>query len=97
MSESEKKATYRPEIFEVGDLQSAKEIILTPEPDTTTEERWEYETPFLVDEIGRALTLDSTSFVLDYGCGVGRLAKELIKRHQCHVLGVDISSSMRQP
>ena len=33
--------------------------------------------------------------ILDYGCGIGRLAKELILRTGCHVIGVDISRSMR--
>lgn len=89
-------AAYRPGIFEVGDLDAAKEIILTPEAGTTTQERWEYETPFLVDEIGRALGLDERSCVLDYGCGVGRIAKGLIERYNCCVIGVDISTSMRQ-
>lgn len=87
---------YRPEIFEVNDLESAKQVILTPETGTTTQERWEYETPYLIDEIGRALGLEDKSCVLDYGCGVGRIAKGLIERHNCCVIGVDISTSMRQ-
>ena len=33
--------------------------------------------------------------VIDYGCGIGRLARELIARHSCRVVGVDISASMR--
>ena len=98
MSESagKKKVVYHPDIFEARDLASAMGIILTPETGTTTEERWEYETPYLADEIGRALELDADACVLDYGCGVGRLAKALIERHGCFVMGVDISTSMRQ-
>lgn len=100
MSESKttttKALTYRPEVFEVDDLESAMRVILTPEPGTTTPERWEYETPYLVSEIGRALGLDDQSCVLDYGCGIGRIAKGLIERHNCFVVGVDISTSMRQ-
>ncbi len=99
MTNSEKSgatAAYKPDVFEVQDLAAAMQIILTPEPGTTTQERWEYETPFLVDAIGSALGLDEHSCVLDYGCGVGRLAKGLIERYGCHVLGVDISTSMRQ-
>jgi SAM-dependent methyltransferase len=34
--------------------------------------------------------------VLDYGCGVGRLAKAMIETSGCSVIGVDISQSMRQ-
>jgi SAM-dependent methyltransferase len=32
---------------------------------------------------------------VDYGCGIGRMAKELISRYDCRVVGVDISPSMR--
>lgn len=91
-----KAVTYRPQIFEVEDLESAKRIILTPEPGTTTEERWEDETPYLAAEIGKALGLDQASCVIDYGCGIGRVAKRLIERYGCAVVGVDISLSMRQ-
>src|SRR5207253_4358717 len=35
------------------------------------------------------------SWVLDYGCGVGRIAKELIGNFGCRVVGVDFSPSMR--
>jgi ubiquinone/menaquinone biosynthesis C-methylase UbiE len=98
MSESAGKKTlvYRPEIFDAHDLASAMDIILTPETGTTTQERWEYETPYLADEIARALELNADACVLDYGCGIGRLAKALIERHNCFVLGVDISSKMRE-
>lgn len=98
MSESKRTnvPTYRPEIFEVSDLESAMQIILTQETGMTTQERWEYETPYLVDEISRTLGLDEKSCVLDYGCGVGRIARGLIERHKCFVIGVDISTSMRQ-
>ena len=34
--------------------------------------------------------------VLDYGCGIGRIAKELILKTSCKVIGVDISESMRK-
>ena len=33
--------------------------------------------------------------MIDYGTGIGRLAKELIARFGCRVLGVDISQEMR--
>ena len=75
---AKKAFIYHPDIFEVNDLKSAMEIILTTERGITTQERWEYETPYLVDEIGRAIELDHQSCVIDYGCGVGRIAKGLI-------------------
>jgi SAM-dependent methyltransferase len=39
--------------------------------------------------------LTDQSTVVDYGCGIGRVAKELIARHGCRVIGVDISAAMR--
>jgi hypothetical protein len=49
------KVVYRPQVFDVPDVDAAKAIILTPERGTTTAERWEVETPYLVDAIGREL------------------------------------------
>jgi len=87
---------YCPEIFDVADIEQAKRIILTPQPGTTTEERWEKETIFLADQIGMFLKPDENSIVLDYGCGIGRIAKALIGKHRCRILGVDISTAMRR-
>jgi SAM-dependent methyltransferase len=86
--------TYFPGIFNVNDIPQAMSIILTSE-DSTTEARWRIETPYVADLIGRSITITSDSMVLDYGCGIGRMAKELIARHGCRVVGVDISESMR--
>jgi SAM-dependent methyltransferase len=86
---------YRPEIFEVVSIEDAKRVIVTPEPGTTTPERWEKETPFLVEDIGKRLGIGPETCVLDYGCGVGRVAKGLIDRFGCRVVGVDFSPSMR--
>ena len=76
-------------------MESAKFVILNPTPDMTTAERWEVETRNLVDLLGRIAPLDCNSCVLDYGCGIGRLAKGLIDRYGCQVIGVDISARMR--
>src|SRR5262249_33707894 len=86
--------TYDPSIFDVTTLEDAMRIILTPE-DSTTEQRWATETPYLTDLVSRCFELSPTSLVLDYGCGLGRMAKALIARHGCHVVGVDISRNMR--
>lgn len=87
-------ATYSPEIFNVGSLREAREVILTYEDDLTSEERWERETPYLV-ELMACLQLTRDSVVLDFGCGIGRLAKGLIERYGCRVVGADISPNMR--
>ena len=85
--------TYNPAIFNVNDLRSAMRIILTPET-WTTERRWEIETPYLVDLIHQSVGITPQTVLLD-GSGIGRIAKELIARYQCRVVGVDISASMR--
>jgi SAM-dependent methyltransferase len=97
MSDDTKKVgvVFRPEVFDVSDVGAAKAIILTPQRGTTTAERWEFETPYLVDVIGRDLGLGPDRCVLDFGCGIGRIAKALIDRHGCRVVGVDISERMR--
>ena len=86
--------TYNPAVFDVDDLLAAMRIILTPE-DSSTEVRWKTETPYLADLTGQWIEITRQSLLLDYGCGVGRMAKELIVRHACRVIGVDISPSMR--
>jgi SAM-dependent methyltransferase len=86
--------TYNPKIFDATNIADAKAIILTAE-DSTTEKRWATETPYIADLISRSFKLTEQSIVLDYGCGIGRLAKEFIARHKCWVVGVDISTNMR--
>ena len=86
---------YRPDVFDAPDLQAAKAIILTPEDGLSTEQRWQTETAYLAGVIGKALSLDASKLVLDYGCGIGRVSKALIEQHGCRVLGVDISTAMR--
>jgi 2-polyprenyl-3-methyl-5-hydroxy-6-metoxy-1,4-benzoquinol methylase len=85
---------YYPHVFHVKDIQQAMGIILTPEG-STTEERWQTETPYVANLIHDALAITSETIIVDYGCGIGRMAKELIARHGCRVVGVDISPSMR--
>ena len=86
--------TYRPELFDVRTEQQAREIILTAEG-STTDERWRTETPYICGLIADNMVLTERSTVVDYGCGIGRVAKELIARHGCRVIGVDISAAMR--
>jgi len=92
----ENTVMYQPEVFSVNNLHEAQQIILTPEEGTSTEERWEKETPFLSDAIGNFINPSDKTILIDYGCGIGRLAKELIAKYNCFVIGVDISVSMRQ-
>lgn len=88
-------SNYWPEKFDVADLDEAVRIILTPEDGTSPKERWEKETPPMADLFESLFDLGPDSVVLDYGCGIGRLSRELIERTGCGVVGVDISRSMR--
>ncbi|MBT3267117.1 class I SAM-dependent methyltransferase [Candidatus Poribacteria bacterium] len=90
-----KKPKYTPDVFDIRNLAEAKSVILTPEEKTTTDERWERETPFVVGEIVRLMEPTADSVILDYGCGIGRIARELIRHSGCIVIGVDISVRMR--
>jgi SAM-dependent methyltransferase len=89
-------ALYTPSVFDVPDVDAARRIILTPESGTSTEERWARETPWLAARILERFPLDERHAVLDFGCGLGRMAKALIDASGCFVIGVDLSSSMRQ-
>jgi 2-polyprenyl-3-methyl-5-hydroxy-6-metoxy-1,4-benzoquinol methylase len=89
------KAVFRRDAFEVTSLEQAMAVTVTPERGASTAERWQNETRYLVEDIGGFLAVDPQSCVLDYGCGTGRIAKELIATHGCRVVGVDASQSLR--
>lgn len=75
-------------LYDVPDLDTAKRVILTG----NTEYRWQTETHLMATLIG-----DPGAHVFDYGCGVGRIAKELIERWpNVTVVGVDKSEPMRK-
>ena len=78
MSEA-RKVTYDPTIFDVGSMQQARWIAVSPDGVHTPEERWGIETEYLMDVVDAYLPpRDATA--LDFGCGPGRLAKPLIER-----------------
>jgi len=89
------EVTYSRAVFDVPDEAAAKRIILTPEFGQDTDERWDRETPYLVELIGNELAPGRDKLLIDYGCGIGRLSKALIAAYGCRVLGVDISDRMR--
>jgi SAM-dependent methyltransferase len=89
-------AQYYPNVFETPDIDRAKAIILTNEgPGSDTETRWAVETPYLLHLIQSSAPVGPETIILDYGCGIGRMAKALIAATGCSVIGVDISPSMR--
>ena len=88
--------TYDPTVFDVKNMVEAKSVILTVEDEgISSSDRWELETPYLAELAETTLGITKDSLVLDYGCGIGRMARGLIARTRCRVIGVDISSSMR--
>ena len=90
-------ALYFPQIFDASDMPRAKEIILTNEgPGADTESRWAIETPYVLELLQSCLPLTEKSVVLDYGCGLGRIAHAMIAATGCSVIGLDISDSMRR-
>ena len=94
--DTKRVANYIPTFFETEDPQRARELILTKNHTMSSEERWAKETPYLCDKLTAALAPSAESVLLDFGCGIGRLAKALIGRHSCRIVGVDISASMRR-
>ena len=93
----QKPLAYYKEVFNVSDIDDAKKIILTSEgPGAETAVRWEKETPYVVQQIISMLGISQDMLILDYGCGIGRISKEIIKELKCHIIGVDISPDMRR-
>jgi SAM-dependent methyltransferase len=83
---------YVKETFDVFNIEQAKDVVLTP--DSNEPNKFIHETKFLVDKIQSFIKPTEKMIVLDYGCGMGRVSKELIDRCDCKIFGVDISDSM---
>lgn len=79
------------EIFRPKTHRQARDIILTPEQGMTTDERWAKETPWIVDQV--ELLINPGDAVIDFGCGVGRIACELGRKYLS--IAVDESPEMR--
>jgi 2-polyprenyl-3-methyl-5-hydroxy-6-metoxy-1,4-benzoquinol methylase len=88
--------TYDPTVFHVASEPEAKAIILTPEAGMSTEERWVRETTDVVKRISSSLASIPEPRLLDWGCGIGRLARPLCHDHGFKVTGVDLSADMRR-
>lgn len=84
---------YDPSIFYVSNEREARKIILMQEAGMSTQERWEKETPAVLNLMQEAAPEAQTW--LDYGTGIGRLAKPLCEQGK-EVIGVDLSPDMRR-
>ena len=76
-------------------IETAKAIILTPQPEATTDERWANETIGVVEIVAK--NVPTGGCVLDFGTGIGRTLRALSeKRWDIRLIGVDSSPEMRR-
>jgi len=85
---------FKPHSFEEG-----KHAVVGDCNGFSMQERWDAETPLFAKAIisQHQWSVGKECLILDYGCGVGRLSKEILK--QCpdaRVIGVDASDSMME-
>lgn len=85
------KKRYVSRAFDVYSLDQAKNVVLSCEQNLP--EKFENETNLLVGYLDELLKKDIR--ILDFGCGMGRVSKEILKRCECDIVGTDISPSMR--
>lgn len=81
---------YLKEAFDVITLNQAKQVVLT----NSTDESFVNETNYFIEKIQDNVYIDNNTVILDFGCGMGRISKELVERFDCNVFGIDISESM---
>lgn len=82
--------------FKVQDEDTAKKIILTPEPGISTEQRWENESEWLKEYLFRFVDADPQATFVDFGCGIGRASKVLHElSSELEVFGIESSFEMR--
>jgi ADP-heptose:LPS heptosyltransferase/SAM-dependent methyltransferase len=84
-------------LFHPHTLEDAKHAAVGDCNGLNMETRWNEETPIFVEAILKYK--NDAKIILDYGCGAGRLAKELLKKSDelnlgLKVLGIDNSSEM---
>ena len=83
---------YIKEVFDAVTLEQAKNVVLTDDPNNPN--KFEQETKCFIDIINDQNIITPESVVLDFGCGMGRVSRELVKQFNCNVTGVDISVKM---
>lgn len=94
--------TFNHAAYVVRDLREAKAAAVGDisddgnDLDAKTAVRWVKETAHTLDLIAEYYQPTSDSFMLDYGCGPGRVSKALVDRFGSEVVGADASESMRR-
>lgn len=84
--------TYIKEIFDPVNIEHAKDICLSP--DSHDIKKFEKETNFLIKFLKDNSYATPEKDIADFGCGVGRVSKQLIEQLNCKVVGFDISKKM---
>jgi SAM-dependent methyltransferase len=81
--------------YAVKSINTAKAIILTPEGETGTDERWTNESVGVLEVVAKYIPRGGC--VLDFGMGIGRVLRALSeKRSDLRLIGVDSSPNMRK-
>jgi SAM-dependent methyltransferase len=83
---------YIKQAFDVVAFDQAKNVVLTTDPNDPS--KFERETQFLINAIKKENIINPNDVVLDFGCGMGRISKELVYQLDAQVIGIDISDSM---
>ena len=80
-------------LFKPKSFEEARHAVVGDCNSISMEERWKIETPLFAEAVLKYA--GDVSNILDYGCGVGRIAKEILARKPRHkVVGLDNSSDM---
>lgn len=87
---------YSPETFDCDTIDAAKQIILTASSSAETDRHWREDTPIIAAQLAEHLLVGGGQRVLDFRCGIGRVAKPFMALTACQIVGVDISASMRR-
>lgn len=78
-------------VFQPTNFESMVNLVVGECNGIKGQDRWERETPLFVNAISNYIT-DDIKVVLDYGCGVGRLAKGVLAANpQIDLIGIDDS------
>lgn len=80
--------------FESGNVEQLRRVILSAPADVDYDEYWDRSGRVMAETIATVLGLTPESHVLDFGCGIGRLARPVIQTAGCRLAGVDLSHSM---
>jgi SAM-dependent methyltransferase len=83
---------YVKEVFDVKELEHAKHVVLTSDPKDPG--KFERETSAVIKSLKKRKIVNKDSWVMDFGCGMGRVSKAVLEEFDCTVIGVDISPSM---